>query len=66
MQAIITKQNAAGGYDSAGMNNRALISHLQSERGVLKWAAGYAGGRPHRVEFFANIYGEPFKTIERG
>jgi hypothetical protein len=65
MQAIITKQNAQGGYDSAGMNNRALISHLKSERGVLKWAAGYANGKPHRVEFFTNIYGEPFKTIER-
>jgi len=65
MQAIITKQNAQGGYDTVGMNNRALISHLKSERGVLKWAAGYAGGRPHRVEFFHNIYGEPFKTIER-
>jgi hypothetical protein len=66
MRAIITKQNAAGGYDSAGMNNRALISHLKSEHGVIKWAAGYAGGRPHRIELFTNIYGEPYKTIMRG
>lgn len=66
MKAIITKQNNAGGFDSVGMNNRALISHLTTERGVLKWAAGYAGGRPHRIELFTNIYGEPYKTIMRG
>lgn len=66
MKAIITKQNNDGTYSDVGMNTRALISHLTTERGVLKWAAGYAGGRPHRVEFFHNIYGEPFKTIERG
>ena len=66
MQAIITKQDENGVYRECGMTYRVLISHLKSERGILKWAAGYAGGRPHRVEFFHNIYGEPFKTIERG
>jgi len=66
MKAIITKQRPDGTFDSVGMNNRALISHLTTERGVLKWAAGYAGGRPHRIELFTNIYGEPYKTIMRG
>lgn len=66
MKAIITKQNADGTFNEVGMNTRALISHLKSERGVLKWAAGYANGKPHRIEFFANIYGEPIKTIYRG
>lgn len=67
MKAIITRQNNAGGFDSVGMTNRALISHLKSEHGVLKWAAGYAGGRPHKIELYAgNVYGEPYKTILRG
>lgn len=66
MRAIITKQNSAGGFDTVGMNNRVLISHLKTERGVLKWAAGYAGGKPHKIEFYAeNIYGAPFKTITK-
>lgn len=66
MKAIITKQRLDGTFDSVGMNNRALISHLTTERGVIKWAAGYAGGKPHRIELFTNIYGEPYKTIMRG
>jgi len=66
MQAIITKQDENGVFRECGMTYRALISHLKSERGVLKWAAGFAGGRPHRIELFTNIYGEPYKTILRG
>jgi len=66
MQAIITKQNADGSYSEAGMNTRCLISYLKSERGVLKWAAGYAGGKPHRIQLFSNIYADPIKTIYRG
>ena len=67
MQAIITKQNADGTYSDVGMNTRALISHLSTERGVIKWATGYANAKPHRIQFFAgNVYGEPFKTIYRG
>ena len=67
MQAIITKQDENGVFRECGTTYTALVSHLTTERGVLKWAAGYAGGKPHRIQFFAaNVYGEPFKTIYRG
>ncbi len=67
MKAIITVQNADGTYDEVGMNNRTMVSHLKSERGILKWAKEYANVRKAkniRLEFFgSNIYKDAFKTI---
>lgn len=64
MQMIVTKRNPDGSYDEVGMNNRALFSQYRTISGAIRYGAKpYANGRPCRVEFFSNIYGQPFKTI---
>jgi hypothetical protein len=64
MKAIITKQSSNGTYDEVGMNNRALFSHYKTERGVIRYGVpAFANGRPCRVEFFHNIYGQPYRTV---
>jgi hypothetical protein len=64
MQIIVTKQNPNGTYDEVGMNNRALFSQYKTISGAIRYGAKpYANGKPCRVEFFTNVYADPFKVI---
>ena len=65
MKVIVTKQNQDGSYDEVGMRNRALVSHLNAEWRILKWAKEYSNGKPHRLEFFTDsgFYGDPIKVL---
>jgi hypothetical protein len=61
-RAVVTKRNPDGSYDEAGMRNRAVVSHLNTEHGIRRWAKQYAKG-PHRIEYFdSNMYIKPSKV----
>ena len=64
MYAIVTLMNPDGTFDGVGMNNRAPVSHLTTERGVMTWARKYARGKTFRVDFYGSRYSEgPRKSI---
>lgn len=64
MYAIVTKMNDDGTFDNVGMNNRAPVSHLTTENGIMRWAREYARGKTFRVEFYYTRYSlQPFKTV---
>lgn len=52
MYAIVTTINADGTFDAVGMNNRAPVSHLTTEKGIMKWAREYARGKTFKVDFY--------------
>ncbi len=54
MYAIVTKMNPDGTFDGVGMNNRAPVSHLKTEKGIMKWARDYARGLTFRVDFYVS------------
>ena len=66
MKAIISRQDSAGRIVEVGTNNRILVTRFKTTNGVMRYANEYAGGLPHRVEFFHDhaIYKTPFKSVE--
>ena len=59
MKVIVTIQNKDGSYDEVGMNNKALISHLKANWAIKRWAKEFSRNKPHRIEYFSNIYADP-------
>jgi len=50
---LITRQNADGTYDSAGMNNRMIVSDYKTYRNAFKYAINPFGrGRMCQVEVY--------------
>ena len=58
MKIIVTKQNADGTFDSAGMGNRALSGDYKYLQNAIKhFDKPFASGNPFRVEiFYSNLY----------
>ena len=64
MYAIVTTMNPDGTFDAVGMNNRAPVSHLTTEKGIMKWARGYARGKTFKVDFYASARSpQCYKTV---
>ena len=58
---LVTKQNADGSYDSAGMNNRCIISGYKTFRNAFKYGINpFGNGKTVRVEVYAgSVLGKP-------
>ncbi len=67
MHVIITRANAAGGFDTVGTFNRRLIRNVRTEDQATREAIRFAGGAAYRIEFFvgAGIYCTPVRTLEQ-
>jgi hypothetical protein len=64
MYAIVATMNSDGTFDEVGMNNRAPVSHLKTEKGILNWARKYARGKTFKVDIYYDCYSnKPLKTI---
>lgn len=65
MKAIITRPNEDGSYDEVGMNNRYLVSHYKTKRGLLRYgiAKHYKGKVRIEIWYGDNIYKEVNETL---
>ena len=61
MKAIVTKGRQDGTYDNVSMNNRAVTPTLNTKQLVRKWAREYSPKNPYRIEYFHQIFSEPFE-----
>jgi hypothetical protein len=66
MKIIYTKQNAAGGYNEVGMNDRGISSDYSTTRNFLRYGLpAHFYGNTLKLEVFYgdNIYRAPDKTM---
>ena len=64
LYAIVSRDDGTGMIPDVGMNDRAPVSHLTTEKGILKWAREFARGRQFRVEFYSHMHAtKPYRVL---
>lgn len=62
--AIVSRDNGKGKIPEVGMNDRMVVSDLETEKGIFNRAREFADGKQFRVEFYSHSHAtKPYRVV---